>query len=145
MPLNTKSRSFDSDYVPSEIHVWENYSLKSNLNSNPANIYLLKVSNRNARKRIEVISKLTIKTPERRHWRHSGVFIVNFEHISHFFLMFLLLLWTSKCFFRKILWLAIYPERTCRWFWFWLRSPSRVRCALACPNLSKMRLLVCKK
>ena len=26
--------------------------------------------------------KLTIKTPERRHWRYSGVFIVNFEHIS---------------------------------------------------------------
>ena len=25
-------------------------------------------------------SKLTIKTPERRHWRRSGVFIVNFEH-----------------------------------------------------------------
>ena len=31
------------------------------------------------------------KTPERRHWRHSGVFIVNFEHISHLALVFLLL------------------------------------------------------
>ena len=28
-------------------------------------------------------SKLTIKTPKRRHWRCFGVFIVNFEHISH--------------------------------------------------------------
>ena len=28
-------------------------------------------------------SKLTIKTLERRHWRPSSVFIVNFEHISH--------------------------------------------------------------
>ena len=36
-------------------------------------------------------SKLTIKTPERRHWRRSGVFIVNFEHIPHFVLVFLLL------------------------------------------------------
>ena len=27
--------------------------------------------------------KLTIKTSERRHWRRSGVFIVNFEHILH--------------------------------------------------------------
>ena len=27
-------------------------------------------------------SKLTIKTPER-HWRRSGVFIVNFKHNSH--------------------------------------------------------------
>ena len=26
-----------------------------------------------------------------RHWRRSGVFIVNFEHISHLFLVFLLL------------------------------------------------------
>ena len=36
-------------------------------------------------------SKLTINTPERRHWRRSGVFIVNFEHISHLVLVFLLL------------------------------------------------------
>ena len=34
---------------------------------------------------------LTIQTPERRHWRRSGVFIINFEHISQLFLMFLLL------------------------------------------------------
>ena len=26
-------------------------------------------------------SKLTLKTPERRNWRRSGVFIVNFEHV----------------------------------------------------------------
>ena len=36
-------------------------------------------------------SKLMIKTPEWRHWRRSGVFVVNFEHISHLFLVFLLL------------------------------------------------------
>ena len=24
-----------------------------------------------------------MKTPERRQWRHSGIFIVNFEQISH--------------------------------------------------------------
>ena len=35
-------------------------------------------------------SKLTIKTPQRCHWRRSGVFIVNFEHISHLFLVLLL-------------------------------------------------------
>ena len=29
-----------------------------------------------------------MKTPER-HWRRSGVFIVNVEHISHLFLVFL--------------------------------------------------------
>ena len=26
-------------------------------------------------------SKLTLKTPEGRHWRRSGVFIVNFERV----------------------------------------------------------------
>ena len=33
---------------------------------NPANIYLLKVNNRNTRKRCETSSKLILKTPERR-------------------------------------------------------------------------------
>ena len=36
-------------------------------------------------------SKLTIKTPKRRHRRCSVVFIIDFEHISRLFLMFLLL------------------------------------------------------
>ena len=53
------------------------------LRNYPANIYLFKVNNRNNRKRCEICSKLTIKTP--------GVFIVNFKHISHLFLLFLLL------------------------------------------------------
>ena len=57
----------------------------------PADIYLLKVNNRNSRTRCEICSKLTIKIPERRQWRRSGIFIVNFEHISHLVLVFLLL------------------------------------------------------
>ena len=48
----------------------------------PACNYMFKVNNKNTRARYEICSKLTIKTPERRHGR-SGVFIVNFEHISH--------------------------------------------------------------
>ena len=36
-------------------------------------------------------SKLTIKTPERRQLRRSGVFNVNFEHTSHLALVLLLL------------------------------------------------------
>ena len=32
-------------------------------------------------------SKLAMKTPEPRQWRRSGVFIVDFEHILHFFLL----------------------------------------------------------
>ena len=54
-------------------------------------IYLLIVDNRNSRTRCEICSKLTIKIPERYHWRRSGIFIVNFEHISHLVLVFLLL------------------------------------------------------
>ena len=52
----------------------------------PANIYLLKVNNRNTRKRREMYSKLKIKTPD-----DVALFIVNFEHVSRPFLVFLLL------------------------------------------------------
>ena len=52
---------------------------------------MLKVKNRNPRKRCEIYPTLTVKAPEQRHWRRSGVFIVNFQHISHLFLMLLLL------------------------------------------------------
>ena len=57
----------------------------------PVGIYLLKVSNRNTRTRSKLCSKLIIKTAERRHWRRFGVFMVNFEQISHLVLLFLLL------------------------------------------------------
>ena len=39
----------------------------------------------------EICSELTLKTPERRQWRRSGVFIANFEHMSRLILVFLLL------------------------------------------------------
>ena len=57
----------------------------------PTGIFLLKVNNRISRTRCEVYSKSTIKTPVRRQWHRSGVFIFNFEHISHLVLVFLLL------------------------------------------------------
>ena len=57
---------------------------------NPAGNYMFEVNNRNTRKRYEICSKL-IKNPEQHHWRRSGVFVVNFEHISHLVLVFLLL------------------------------------------------------
>ena len=52
----------------------------------PANIYQLKVDNRNTRTRREIYSKLKIKASD-----DVAVFIVNFEHVSHPFLVFLLL------------------------------------------------------
>ena len=42
---------------------------------NPAGNDMLKVNNSNTRARYEICLKLTIKTPERRHWRRFGVFI----------------------------------------------------------------------
>ena len=56
-----------------------------------ANIYLFQFNNRNTRKIGETFSKLTMKTPDRRRRRGSGIFIVDFEHILHHFLMLLLL------------------------------------------------------
>ena len=44
---------------------------------------MFKVNNRNTRKRCDICSKLIIKTPQRRQWHGSGVFIVNSEHISN--------------------------------------------------------------
>ena len=46
---------------------------------------MLKVNNKNTRKRRETCSKLMIKTPERPQWHHSSIFIANFKHISHVF------------------------------------------------------------
>ena len=40
---------------------------------------------------VKICSELTIETSERRRWLYSGVFIVNFEHILHRALVFLLL------------------------------------------------------
>ena len=40
---------------------------------------------------VKYVQKWTIKTPKRRHWRRSDVFIINFEHVLQLDLVFLLL------------------------------------------------------
>ena len=65
--------------------------LNNKQRQNPAKICLFKGSNRITRTRSEICSELTIKTSKWRQRRRSGIFIVNFEHISHHFLVFLLL------------------------------------------------------
>ena len=62
----------------------------SECNPFSAKIFLVQSPQWNTRRKCEICSKLTIKTPEQRHWRCSGVLNVNFEHVSHLFLMFLL-------------------------------------------------------
>ena len=69
----------------------------SNIDVFPAGNYMFKVNNRNTRPRCEICSKLTIKTPKRYHLGRSGVFIVNFEQISHLVLVFHFWLWAGKC------------------------------------------------
>ena len=63
----------------------------------PANIYLFKVTNKTIEKRCKICSKLTIKTPKRPHGRCSGVFIINFELVSHIFHPVFLLMTLNKC------------------------------------------------
>ena len=55
---------------------------------NPTGIYLFKLSNGNTGKFCEICSKLAIKIPEPCRWHWSAVFIVNFEQISHFAVVF---------------------------------------------------------
>ena len=50
---------------------------------------------------VKYVQKLTIKIAERRHWRRSGVFIVDFEHILHFVPVFLFLKPVPAIFFLK--------------------------------------------
>ena len=77
--------------------------------NNPANNYRFKVNNKITRTGCKRCSKSTTKTPERRQSRGSSVFIVNFEHISLFVLVLLLLTlsrWQTflmKCFPEKVL------------------------------------------
>ena len=53
--------------------------MKIKLHNFAENKYMLKVNNKNTRKKFEMCWKSIIKTPERR--------IVNFEHISHLFVV----------------------------------------------------------
>ena len=67
------------------------YDIATSIQTIPAGNYMFKVNNRNTRTRCGVCSKLTKKIQQRLHWHRSGIFIVNFKHISHLALVFLLL------------------------------------------------------
>ena len=68
------------------VYVIHFYKPKKGLSSPvlQSSIYLLKVNNRNTtRTRFKICLKLTIKAPEKTHWRRSGVFIVKSERMSY--------------------------------------------------------------
>ena len=81
----------EQDFKSSRFHLLPYNTKNKPMSFYPAGIYLLKVNNRNTRTKCEICSKITIKIPERGQWRRSGIFIVNFEHISHLVLVFPLL------------------------------------------------------
>ena len=89
---------------------------------------MLKVNNRNTRARCEICSKLTIKTPERRHWRQ--VFVSFYYSKIYVFLFSLLIMihWRHKfletmqshwgfTYYRTI---ENYSSPLVVWFWFQL-------------------------
>ena len=62
-----------------------------------------------------LLPKTAIKTPEPHQWRLSSVFIVNFEHIPHIFLVFGLFTLSMYLFrntFFRILWVSMW-----RYYW----------------------------
>ena len=65
-------------------------------------IFLFKVSSGNTRIMCKICSKLTIKTPQRHHWHHPSVYVVNFEQVLHtagFFTLLILSCWL--CFWLR--------------------------------------------
>ena len=54
----------------------------------PANIYLFNVDKRRTRKRVEICSKLTIKTPEQRHYVVLVFLLLTLNIIQTFFCCF---------------------------------------------------------
>ena len=83
------------------VHGRKNLFLK-NSETFPAGIYLFNVRNGNSKTMCGICSKLTIKITE---WRHSDVFVVNLEKISHVVLMFPLLTLNNK-------WRLGWPNKT---------------------------------
>ena len=65
--------------------------IKSNSTITQPKKCMFNFNSRTTRKGREIISKLSTKSPRQRRWGRSGVFVVNFEHILHTFLLFLLL------------------------------------------------------
>ena len=93
----TKQKECNTNIVPCKAMRSKNFGkfvekTSVNLNHYPAGIInLFKVNKKKSRAMCEICSKLTIKTPKRRHCHRSGVFIVAFEQISYIVLEFPLL------------------------------------------------------
>ena len=77
--------------------VHEYFLIQSGKGNILADIYLFKVNNENTWTMHEMCSNLTIKTQERRQWRHSGVLLLILKKFHGLFRCFHCWLWTNKC------------------------------------------------
>ena len=66
--------------------------------------------NRSTTTRWEICSKLTIKTPERRHWPRSDVFKVNFTYFKRFFSASIVNFEQVNVSQEPVSWISIYPR-----------------------------------
>ena len=92
--------------------------------SYPFGIYLFKVIHWNTWTMSEIYPKLTIRTTERRLWRHFGDFIANFEHILQIVLDTPLLT-LSKCQLGTKYRLGTNEQRQFRYFQIFKLSKNR--------------------
>ena len=71
---------------------------------------MLKLHNRNTGRRRKIYSKLRTKTPERRHWPCSDVFIVNFTYFTIYSSASIVDFGQVNIGFEPVLWISIYPR-----------------------------------
>ena len=97
--MDLKQSCSNSTIITLEINHWFHFitnftNIKTNENHTlivsptllTATKYILNENKRNTRKRCEICSMVSIKTLKQRHWRRFGVFTVNLEYISQFFM-----------------------------------------------------------
>ena len=108
---NTHDRSFNSEKMNGNLaycdkrllfsilkwkYVFKVNKKASNKNT-PIGFGLLKVSNKNTKKKSEIFSRLTLKTRDRRHWRRSGILLLALKRFHTLFWCFYCWLWAGKC------------------------------------------------
>ena len=121
--VTTSAKCFKIDSEEFRFRFDKSGTLNDFKSASVVGIYLFKVSSRSTRARCEICSELAIKTQEGRQWRRSGVFIVNFEHTSHFILAMLLLIFGTFQLAKKSF--EIHWQRDKRILLNWILSTTR--------------------
>ena len=77
--FRTQSQTLQWSFFAQKVNCFAGVYFLWSCRFDPAGIYLFKVNDANIG--CKICSKLKMKTPERRDWRCSGVFLVNFEQL----------------------------------------------------------------